>query len=141
MHNTDFQLHPQLAADCFEVCDLPLSKILLMNDSQYPWFIQVPRLNDVTEVIDLNECQQNQLWYESRILSELIRAEFSPHKLNVAALGNMVPQLHIHHIARFTSDPAWPKPVWGLSPATSYDKVKKQTLTQRMHSLLEEKLC
>lgn len=141
MHNTDFQLHPQLAADCIEVCDLPLSKILLMNDSQYPWFVQVPRLNDVCEVIDLNECQQNQLWYESRVLSELIRDEFCPHKLNVAALGNMVPQLHIHHIARYTSDPAWPKPVWGLSPAKSYDKEKEQTLTQRMQTLLKEKLC
>ncbi|GAC13556.1 HIT domain-containing protein [Aliiglaciecola lipolytica] len=141
MHNADFQLDPQLAKDCFEVCDLPLSKILLMNDSQYPWFIQVPRVNQVSEIIDLNEAQQNQLWYESRILSESIKQQFKPFKMNLAALGNMVSQLHIHHIARFQNDVAWPKPIWGVSTATPYAIEESSKLINAMSTMLGDKLC
>ncbi|WJG08231.1 HIT domain-containing protein [Aliiglaciecola sp. LCG003] len=141
MVNNDFQLHPQLAKDCFEVCNLPLSKILLLNDSQFPWFIQVPRLLGVSEIIELNDAQQSQLWYESKILSETISHQFQPDKLNVAALGNMVPQLHIHHIARYKSDPVWPKPVWGILPAKRYTQEARDKILLEMKQTLEEKLC
>ena len=91
-----------------------------MNDSQYPWFILVPRQAGLREIIDLSEELQIVFLQESAKLSKLIQQVFTPDKLNVAALGNMVPQLHIHHIARFKSDPAWPAPVWGKLPAIPY---------------------
>lgn len=91
-----------------------------MNDSQYPWFILVPRKAGATEIIDLSAQEQIQLTQESAKLSHLLQSVFSPDKLNIAALGNMVAQLHIHHIARFKTDCAWPNPVWGYSPAVPY---------------------
>jgi diadenosine tetraphosphate (Ap4A) HIT family hydrolase len=84
-----------------------------MNDRQFPWFLLVPKVADVTETIDLSEDDQVQLLRESRFLCHWLKAEYNPDKLNVAALGNQVPQLHLHHIARFHSDCAWPSPVWG----------------------------
>ena len=115
-----FELAPELKRDCIELADWPLCKVLLMNDSQYPWFILVPRIDNVKEIIDLSESQQQLFWSESAKLSRVLNDVFRPDKLNVAALGNMVPQLHIHHIARFKNDVAWPKPVWGLFPSVPY---------------------
>ncbi|WP_286257276.1 HIT domain-containing protein [Pseudoalteromonas apostichopi] len=122
MKNTDtpFSLAPELQHDCIELADWPLCKVLLMNDSQYPWFILVPRVAGVKEIIDLSEELQITLLQESGKLSKLLQQVFNPDKLNVAALGNMVPQLHVHHIARFTADAAWPTPVWGKLPAVPY---------------------
>ena len=122
MKNTDtpFSLAPELQRDCIELADWPLCKVLLMNDSQYPWFILVPRVADVKEIIDLSEELQITLLQESGKLNKLLQQVFSPDKLNLAALGNMVPQLHVHHIARFTTDPAWPAPIWGKLPAVPY---------------------
>ncbi|MAD04279.1 MULTISPECIES: HIT domain-containing protein [unclassified Pseudoalteromonas] len=122
MKNTDtpFSLAPELQRDCIELADWPLCKVLLMNDSQYPWFILVPRVAGVKEIIDLSEELQITLLQESGKLSKLLQQVFNPDKLNVAALGNMVPQLHVHHIARFTADAAWPTPVWGKLPAVPY---------------------
>ena len=115
-----FELAPELQRDCIALADWPLCKVLLMNDSQYPWFILVPRISGLKEIIDLTDIQQKTFWSESAKLSELLRDVFNPDKLNVAALGNMVPQLHVHHIARFTTDIAWPKPVWGLHSPVAY---------------------
>ncbi|ESP94002.1 HIT domain-containing protein [Pseudoalteromonas luteoviolacea] len=115
-----FELAPELQRDCIELASWPLCKVLLMNDSQYPWFILVPQVEGAREIIDLTETQQSQFWQESKQLSELLMTVFTPDKLNVAALGNMVPQLHVHHIARYTHDVAWPKPVWGVHPAQPY---------------------
>ncbi|MGX1112732.1 diadenosine tetraphosphate (Ap4A) HIT family hydrolase [Pseudoalteromonas sp. MBR-15] len=122
MKNADmpFSLAPELQRDCIELADWPLCKVLLMNDSQYPWFILVPREAGLKEIIDLSETQQVTLLRESAKLSKLLQQVFNPDKLNVAALGNMVPQLHIHHIARFKTDAAWPAPVWGKLPAVPY---------------------
>ena len=122
MKNADmpFSLAPELQRDCIELADWPLCKVLLMNDSQYPWFILVPREAGLKEIIDLCEAQQVTLLRESAKLSKLLQQVFNPDKLNVAALGNMVPQLHIHHIARFKTDAAWPAPVWGKLPAVPY---------------------
>ena len=116
----EFTLAPELARDCIEVVDWPLCKVLLMNDSQYPWFILVPRKPNLKESIDLDDVDQLMLMKESAKLSQLLKEVFNPDKLNVAALGNMVPQLHIHHIARFKNDAAWPAPVWGKHPAQPY---------------------
>ena len=122
MKNTDtpFSLAPELQRDCIELADWPLCKVLLMNDSQYPWFILVPRVAGVKEIIDLSEELQITLLQESGKLSKLLQQVFNPDKLNVAALGNMVPQLHVHNIARFTTDAAWPTPIWGKLPAVPY---------------------
>lgn len=117
---TSFELHPQLAADTYEVLDLPLCRVLLMNDSQYPWLILVPRIASVRDLDELNEADSRQLNDEIRTACAALRSVANPHKLNVAALGNMVEQLHIHVIARNTDDAAWPKPVWGASPAIPY---------------------
>ncbi|MDN3379934.1 MULTISPECIES: HIT domain-containing protein [unclassified Pseudoalteromonas] len=116
----EFVLAPELTRDCIEVTDWPLCKVLLMNDSQYPWFILVPRKMGLKENIDLSEADQLLLMQESAKLSRLLQDVFSPDKLNVAALGNMVPQLHIHHIARYKTDAAWPAPVWGKNSAKPY---------------------
>jgi len=115
-----FELHEALARDCAFVGDLPLCRLLLMNDSQYPWLILVPRRADLREQCDLSGDDQQLYLQESNICCGVLRSEFGAEKLNVAALGNMVPQLHIHHIARFSKDPAWPKPVWGQFPAQAY---------------------
>ncbi|MBE0458320.1 HIT domain-containing protein [Pseudoalteromonas sp. KG3] len=124
----EFSLAPELARDCIEVADWPLCKVLLMNDSQYPWFILVPRKAGLKESIDLDDAEQLLLMKESAKLSLLLKEVFNPDKLNVAALGNMVPQLHIHHIARFKSDAAWPAPVWGKFPSIPYTNEQVEQL-------------
>ncbi len=115
-----FELHPQLEKDCEILGDLPLCRVLLMNDRQYPWFILVPRVAGITEIFQLAAEDRARLIDESCRFSEFIHREFSAHKINVAALGNMVPQLHVHHIVRYREDPAWPGPVWGKLPAVPY---------------------
>ncbi|MEL0641667.1 HIT domain-containing protein [Pseudoalteromonas aliena] len=120
MTHTEFKLAPELKRDCIELADWPLCKVLLLNDSQYPWFVLVPRQANLREIIDLSEDDQIVYLKESARLSKLLMDVFKPDKLNIAALGNMVPQLHIHHIARFTSDSAWPAPIWGKHPAVPY---------------------
>ncbi len=117
-----FELHPQLAQDTVTIGDFPLCRLLLCNDSSYPWFILVPRRSQVREIFELEESDQRQLLKESSQLSQVLVKIFQADKLNVAALGNMVPQLHIHHIVRYQNDLAWPKPVWGLFPAQAYNK-------------------
>lgn len=113
-------LHAQLAADTLCVGDFPLSRLLLMNESRYPWCILVPRRSGAKELHRLDDADQLQLLRESTALARAMEAAFAPHKMNVAALGNVVPQLHVHHIARFRGDPAWPAPVWGKFPPEAY---------------------
>ncbi len=125
-----FQLHPQLAADSVWLADWPLCQVRLLNDQQYPWFILVPRRVAVRDVIDLSELDQDQLWLESRTLSVYLKSDYQPDKLNLAALGNMVPQLHLHHIARFQTDKSWPAPVWGKFPAQPYNPTDLAALQQ-----------
>ena len=118
---TGFTLHPRLAADCIDLGSLELSRLLLLNDSRYPWCILVPRRPGVTEVYQLSEPDQIQLTRESSQLSRFLADSFHADKMNMGALGNLVPQLHIHHIARYRDDPAWPGPVWGVGEAVPYD--------------------
>jgi len=130
----EFQLNEMLTRDCIELYELPLCKVLLMNDSQYPWFILVPKVSNVLDLYELEWEQQTQFLNESSLLSEVIMGIFKGTKLNVAALGNICPQLHIHHIVRFESDIAWPKPIWGAFPTVAYEtealiKIKQQVQT------------
>ena len=114
-------LHPQLERDTASLGDLPLSRVLLVNDANYPWLILVPRRPDITEVIDLAETEQAQLMTEIARVARELRDLTACHKLNIAALGNAVPQLHVHIIARFRHDAAWPKPIWGVAPTRRYE--------------------
>ncbi|MEZ5478794.1 MAG: HIT domain-containing protein [Thiolinea sp.] len=116
-----FSLHPQLAQDCLVVGDLPLCRVLLMNEARYPWLILVPRRENLREIHQLEAADRLQFWQESAWVSEQLEVLFQPDKLNVAALGNMVAQLHVHHIARYRQDAAWPAPVWGKFAPEAYN--------------------
>lgn len=114
-----FQLHPTLAKDTFLVGDFPLSTVRLMNDCQFPWLILVPRVSGVKEIYELSQADQVQFLRESSWTSSQMSKIFAADKMNVAALGNQVPQLHFHHIVRYHNDSRWPNPVWG-TPAIAY---------------------
>lgn len=116
----DFVLHAQLAADCFEVRDLPVSRVLLLNDARYPWLVLVPRQAGAVELTHLDRAAQQQLLLETNAALAWVAAEPEVTKTNIGALGNLVPQLHVHVIGRHPGDPAWPGPVWGHSTSTPY---------------------
>ena len=115
-----FDLHPQLANDTTKVLDLEICRVLLLKDSRYPWIILVPRHENLVELHDLETSSYRIVTEEIRRASLIMSELFSAHKINVGALGNMVPQLHIHVIVRQPDDPAWPAPVWGVGPAIPY---------------------
>jgi len=123
-----FSLHPQLAADTVAVGDLPLSRVLLANDANYPWLILVPRRPGITELIDLEENEQVQLLGEIARMAAALKELVACDKLNIAALGNVVAQLHVHVIARRHKDAAWPKPIWGVVPSLAYDPAARAAL-------------
>lgn len=125
-----FQLADALQRDSNFVADWPLCQLRVMNDQQYPWFVMIPRRSAVTELIDLTEQDYWQCLQEIRAFSGWLQQQFQPDKLNIAALGNMVPQLHIHQIARFRTDLAWPAPIWGKVPMQPYPEVKLQQLIE-----------
>ncbi|GGW76117.1 HIT domain-containing protein [Alteromonas halophila] len=132
-----FKLDARLRNDTFPVGDLPLCSVLLMNDAQFPWVILVPRRAEVYDLIDLSDEDRRVFQQESDQLSQVLRKLFSPHKLNVAALGNVVAQLHVHHIARFTDDCAWPHPVWGRQPAQAYTQSQADKHLAALKAALE----
>ena len=117
---TRYELHPQLAADTHPLATFELCELRLMDDANYPWLVLVPRVPVARELVDLDAAQRHLLTDEIDRAARLLRDAFRPHKLNVAALGNMVPQLHVHVIAREENDPAWPAPVWGRVAARPY---------------------
>jgi diadenosine tetraphosphate (Ap4A) HIT family hydrolase len=127
-----FELHPQLAADCVVIGDLPLSRLLLMDDANYPWCILVPRRAGVREIHELTGDDQALLLGEVTRLSAAMQSLFAADKMNVAALGNVVPQLHVHVIARHTGDPAWPRPVWGAVPRRPYAEPERAAVAARL---------
>lgn len=114
-------IHAQLEADCIYLGRFTLCHLLLMNDCNYPWFILVPDRDNIREIYQLDEADRARLLDESSRLAEFLMRVYEGEKLNLAALGNQVPQLHLHHIIRYASDPAWPAPVWGKLPAQPYD--------------------
>ncbi len=130
-----FELHPALAADCTLVGDLPLCRVLLMRDCNYPWLILVPRRDGLRELHELAEPDLAQFWRESTLVSRALQQYFRADKLNVAALGNVVEQLHVHHIVRYHSDCAWPRPVWGVVPARPYAETQLDELCATLRSL------
>jgi len=132
-----FQLDSRLDSDSFTLGHFELSQLLLMNDSQYPWFTLVPMKDNVSEVYQLPLQEQNQLWHESRILSQVIMDLFDGYKLNVAAIGNIVSQLHLHHVVRFSNDVSWPKPVWGQFPMVDYNDTSKNAIISKVCNKLE----
>ncbi|MBT6578943.1 MAG: HIT domain-containing protein, partial [Cellvibrionales bacterium] len=117
-----FTLDPQLQKDTIAIASLPLCELLLMNDANYPWLILVPRREGARELLELSAEDQLQFLAESNAISRLLQTQFSAEKLNIAALGNVVAQLHIHHVARFAGDAVWPKPIWGAMPAVAYQQ-------------------
>lgn len=131
-----FALHAQLEADTFDVGTLDLCSLRLMNDATYPWLILVPRVDGARELVDLDERRRNLLMREVTQCSHALQRLFAPDKLNVAALGNVVPQLHVHVIARHRGDPAWPAPVWGRMPAQAYGRAAGDALLARLRGEL-----
>ena len=117
----DFQLHPQLVNDTHHLGDFQLSSLLLSKDANYPWFILVPKRANISEAFQLCEVDRNQLQEESFMLSRALFDAFTADKLNIAELGNVVPQLHLHHIIRYKADVAWPNPVWGFAQSREYN--------------------
>ncbi|HEY8550584.1 MAG TPA: HIT domain-containing protein [Vicinamibacterales bacterium] len=122
-----FLLHPQLSADTYEVTRLALCSVRLMNDRRFPWLVLVPQREDVTELFDLDEDDRVLLMEEVVLACTVMRDLYQAEKLNVAALGNQVPQLHVHVIARFRHDAAWPKPVWGVGTPKPYSSHEAET--------------
>ncbi|MDD5578348.1 MAG: HIT domain-containing protein [Methylobacter sp.] len=115
-----FTLHPRLRQDCIVIGRLQLCQLLMMDDSQYPWFILVPEKAELVEIYQLNKAERELLIAESSYLAENLAILYKADKINIAALGNLVPQLHIHHIVRYQTDKAWPAPVWGKFEAVPY---------------------
>lgn len=127
-----FALHPRLEADTVFVADWGLSRVLLMNDARYPWLILVPRVAGAVEIFDLFHTDRTTLMEEVARASELLKTVSGAQKINVGALGNLVPQLHIHVVARSTRDAAWPGPVWGQGTAIAYDEAARVSLITRL---------
>ncbi|OCC03408.1 diadenosine tetraphosphate hydrolase [Labrys sp. WJW] len=131
-----FILHSQLAGDSIAIGDLALSQLRLINDASFPWLLLIPRRPDISEIIELDEADRAVLMQEIAAVSQALKTLTGCDKLNVAALGNMVLQLHIHVIARFKGDPAWPKPVWGQVPARPYAEAVAADLISQLRRLL-----
>lgn len=117
-----FQLHERLLADTVLIGEFALSLVLLSKDANYPWVILVPARAGVKEIYQLDREDRLQLLHESCLVAEAMEALFRPHKLNIATIGNLVPQLHMHHVARLETDAAWPAPVWGAVPPLQYSR-------------------
>lgn len=133
--DTGFTLDPRLAADTVPVGDLALCSVLLMDDARFPWLILVPRREGASEITDLSPEDGRALWEETRIAAGVMQALAKPDKLNVAALGNVVAQLHVHVIGRFRSDPAWPSPIWGVGERRPYPVHAREQLAERVAAL------
>lgn len=126
------EIHAQLRNDCLILGRFTLCHLLLVKDANYPWFILVPDRDSINEIYQLSDNDQRQLLTESSLLSERIMQVLKGDKLNVAALGNQVPQLHVHHIVRYQTDPAWPSPVWGRVVARQYSDAEINGLISKL---------
>lgn len=133
-----FTLDQRLQQDTVLLGDFPLCRLLLMNDANYPWFILVPRRDEVSELFQLDAQEQQQLWRESTELAEVLKDTFKADKMNVATLGNVVSQLHMHVIVRRKDDPTWPAPVWGKHPAKAYSDEQVAALRDKLRMALDD---
>jgi diadenosine tetraphosphate (Ap4A) HIT family hydrolase len=127
-----FSLDPRLQNDTFQLGRFPLSLLLLMNDRTFPWLILVPQRPDIQEIYQLDPADQHQLLRESSQLATVLASQYHPDKLNIAALGNVVPQLHLHHVVRYRTDPAWPAPVWGKTVPVAYSPTEIRVIRDRL---------
>jgi diadenosine tetraphosphate (Ap4A) HIT family hydrolase len=130
-----FDLHPRLRQDCVAIGRFRLSRLLLMNESRYPWFILVPERESVGEIYQLAEDDQVQLIRESSYLARILAELFRADRVNVAAIGNLVPQLHLHHVVRYRGDPAWPAPVWGRFDPVPYTDIGIGDIRQKLRQV------
>lgn len=130
-----FEVHPNLARKIF-ITDLPLCRVLLEDDMHYPWLLLVPRRPNVSRIMDLSEQDQLQLIRELDFVQKILWEEFKPTQLNVAAIGNKTPQLHVHVIARYANDPAWPGTIWDHPVRSPYEEPHKTARVDRLKSLL-----
>ncbi|AWY40924.1 HIT domain-containing protein [Pseudomonas putida] len=133
-----FALDSRLQQDTLPIGDFPLCRLLLSNDSNYPWFILVPRRDDISEIFQLGVADQQSLWQETTTLAELLKTAFDADKMNVGALGNVVSQLHMHVIVRKRADAAWPAPVWGKHPAVPYTAGQVGAIREQLRRVLPE---
>ena len=133
-----FALHPTLTADTYEIGQFPACTALLMNNSHLPWVILVPRQAGIREMHELSAKDRQQVFEESIFLGKSLMIEFKGDKLNIAAIGNMVPQLHLHHIVRYQHDPVWPQPVWGNLPDKKYTRVTSTQMLKRLRQLFKQ---
>lgn len=131
------KLHPQLEKDCFLLGEFDLCSLLLLDDTNYPWFILLPQRDKITEIHQLTKADQQQLMNESVYFSCCLEDTYQPDKINIAALGNVVPQLHIHHIARFKTDACWPAPVWGKVKPVKHEKKQVKQLSKQLFTWFE----
>ncbi|EGH24893.1 histidine triad family protein [Pseudomonas amygdali pv. mori str. 301020] len=131
-----FVLDSRLQQDTLPIGDFPLCRLLLSNDNHYPWFILVPRRADITEVFQLSAADQLQLWQETSVLAKVLKELFDADKINIAALGNVVSQLHMHVIVRNRDDAAWPAPVWGKHAAVAYTDEQFSAICRQLRPVL-----
>lgn len=132
-----FALDSRLKQDTWLIGELPLCSLLLSNDSNYPWFILVPRREGISELFQLDDVDQPLMWAETTALAGVLKELFTADKMNVATLGNVVSQLHMHVIARYASDAAWPGPVWGKHPAKPYSEADVQVIRDKLKAVLD----
>ena len=130
-----FQLHERLAADTYLMASWELCDVLLLKNAVYPWFVLVPRQSDLVEIIDLSVAHQTQLMREIAKISAFLREDYQIDKINVGALGNMVPQLHVHVLGRTKNDPAWPGPVWGHPESREYSESEVSEIQAKIQAL------
>lgn len=136
-----FELHTQLDKDTVPIGDLELCRVLLMNDANYPWLILVPRREEIVEIFQLTAVDQQRLMTEISTVASALAAHYRADKINIGALGNVVPQLHVHIIARYQDDPAWPRPVWGAAVTRNYaDEMLIATVAELSELLATEGL-
>jgi diadenosine tetraphosphate (Ap4A) HIT family hydrolase len=131
-----WSLHPQLARDTAAIGDLALSRVLVANDANWPWLLLVPRRQGACDIIDLDEEEQAQLMTEIARVARALKEVTACDKLNVAALGNVVPQLHVHVIARRAGDAGWPKPIWGAAPPLAHEAQELERFIAAIRSRL-----
>ncbi|NRA60730.1 MAG: HIT domain-containing protein [Psychrobium sp.] len=127
-----FELDPRLNNDTLVLGEFPLSQLLLVKDKRYPWCILVPKVAGITEIYQLSMQQQQQLTLESALVAQTLMQLFKGDSMNIAALGNVVSQLHLHHVVRYQTDACWPGPIWGIGTAQSYQAVELNDLAMKM---------
>lgn len=131
-----FEMDERLVNDTVPLGKMKLCHILLMNDSRYPWLVLVPRCSGISEVFDLTAEQQQQLWLETSAVGRVLKDVYQADKINIATLGNVVSQLHMHVVVRMQDDAAWPAPVWGRGETQAYSAEAIVQISERLRSAL-----